>query len=351
MSRYLDENGLLYFWNKIKAALGGKVDKEQGKGLSTNDYTTAEKNKLAGIAAGANKYTHPEYTARSSGLYKVTVDNTGHVSNASAVSKSDITGLGIPGQDTTYGVFQGATTSPAGAGTTGLVPAPGVGQVAYVLSGEGKWKDLGLEWTNGKLQLKIGNEAVPCVISAADTENNGLMAAVDKRKLDSVEEGAEENQNAFTTIQIGDTTTKTAATGKESTLQLYTQANSGLDIAVTGDGMLTFGLSAATTSKQGAMSAADKTKLNALPTNNTLEATYAKKTDIASVYKYKGSVAAASNLPTTGQTKGDVYNIEAASSYGPAGTNVAWDGDKWDSLGGIFEIQALTNAQIDAICV
>lgn len=36
-----------------------KVDKVTGKGLSTNDYTTAEKNKLAGIAAGATNYVHP----------------------------------------------------------------------------------------------------------------------------------------------------------------------------------------------------------------------------------------------------------------------------------------------------
>lgn len=35
--------------------ISGKVDKVEGKGLSTNDYTTAEKNKLGGIAAGANK--------------------------------------------------------------------------------------------------------------------------------------------------------------------------------------------------------------------------------------------------------------------------------------------------------
>ena len=39
----------------LKEMLGNKVDKVSGKGLSTNDYTTAEKNKLAGIAAGANK--------------------------------------------------------------------------------------------------------------------------------------------------------------------------------------------------------------------------------------------------------------------------------------------------------
>lgn len=45
-------------------------------------------------------YTHPSYTAKSSGLYKVTVDSTGHVKATSAVTKSDITALGIPGQDT-----------------------------------------------------------------------------------------------------------------------------------------------------------------------------------------------------------------------------------------------------------
>ena len=39
----------------VTSGLTGKVDKVSGKGLSTNDYTTAEKNKLAGIEAQANK--------------------------------------------------------------------------------------------------------------------------------------------------------------------------------------------------------------------------------------------------------------------------------------------------------
>lgn len=54
MAKYLDDNGLLYLWSKIKDAF---VKKETGKALSTNDYTTAEKEKLAGIEAGANKTT------------------------------------------------------------------------------------------------------------------------------------------------------------------------------------------------------------------------------------------------------------------------------------------------------
>ena len=57
MAAYLDENGLLYFWTKLKALFAGKVDTEAGKGLSTEDYTTTEKTKLAGIATGANKTT------------------------------------------------------------------------------------------------------------------------------------------------------------------------------------------------------------------------------------------------------------------------------------------------------
>ena len=43
----------------LETALAGKVNTESGKGLSANDYTTAEKQKLAGIAAGANNYVHP----------------------------------------------------------------------------------------------------------------------------------------------------------------------------------------------------------------------------------------------------------------------------------------------------
>lgn len=59
-------------------------------------------------------YTHPSYTARSSGLYKVTVDATGHVSGATAVSKADITALGIPGTDTnTWRGVQNNLTSTA----------------------------------------------------------------------------------------------------------------------------------------------------------------------------------------------------------------------------------------------
>lgn len=163
---FLDLDGLSHLVQWFKGQLSGKVDKVEGKQLSSNDYTTAEKNKLEGlsnyshpttsgnkhipaggaagkilgwasdgtaqwvddknttyndvtqsahglmtaadktkldgIAAGANKYIHPSYTAAAAGLYKVTVDASGHVSATTAVAKSDITALGIPSTNTTY---------------------------------------------------------------------------------------------------------------------------------------------------------------------------------------------------------------------------------------------------------
>lgn len=198
MAKYLDENGLLYLWGKIKALF---VAKEDGKGLSTNDYTSAEKEKLAGIAKGANNYTHPGYTPRTAGFYKVTVDATGHISAVDAVTKSDITGLGIPGQDTTY--------------------------------------------------------------SPATASANGLMSSSDKAKLD------------------------------------------------------------------GFSNASD----------------YALKSDLSTVYKYKGSVAAFDDLPSSGNAVGDVWDVKSD------GMNYAWTGSAWDALGTSFEVMAITNAEIDAILV
>ena len=97
-----------------KALNDTKVDKVTGKGLSANDYTTVEKNKLATIAEGANKYVHPTYTVQSSGLYKITVDSTGHISSVVPVSKDDIVALGIPAQDTVYKLPQASATEIGG---------------------------------------------------------------------------------------------------------------------------------------------------------------------------------------------------------------------------------------------
>ena len=65
-----------------------------------------------------NNYTHPSYTARTSSLYKITVDNTGHVSDVASVQKSDITDLGIPGAATDVKIDNTSIVSNGIAGIT-----------------------------------------------------------------------------------------------------------------------------------------------------------------------------------------------------------------------------------------
>lgn len=138
---------------------------------ATAGSTTNGKIKING--SDVTVYTHPAYAAKTSGLYKITVDATGHVSAAAAVEKADITALGIPGSGYTHpthtshaaGIYKitvdslghvsAATTvakgdltgiignfgaaSASAAGSTGLVPAPAKGDQSKFLRADGKW--------------------------------------------------------------------------------------------------------------------------------------------------------------------------------------------------------------------
>lgn len=92
-----------------------------------------------------------------------------------------------------------------------------------------------------------------------------------------------------------------------------------------------------TTTMQQAMVA-----LNGKADASVLE-NYALKSDITNMYKYKGSVATVSALPSSDNTTGDVYNVEAS------GMNYAWNGTAWDALGEIFTITSISNSEIDTI--
>lgn len=124
---WLDRAGAVHLWKTIEAMLGTKVDKIEGFGLSSNDYTTEEKKKLAslsdpnvattennglmssadkakldGIEAGANNYTHPVYEAKQAGLYRVSVDNTGHVATADKMTSEELAAEGVSPADHTH---------------------------------------------------------------------------------------------------------------------------------------------------------------------------------------------------------------------------------------------------------
>lgn len=89
---------------------------------------------------GNTAYQHAvaKGSAFAQGMYKITTNSAGHVTAAQVITKSDITALGIPAQDTnTWIAMKGASASAAGG--AGYVPAPTTGQQNLFLRGDGTW--------------------------------------------------------------------------------------------------------------------------------------------------------------------------------------------------------------------
>lgn len=105
-----------------------KVDKVEGKGLSTNDYTTPEKNKLAAIEAKANKYVLPAATASALGGVKIGSNITLADGGTISITKANVTSaLGVD-PTTTYVKKAGDTMTGTltSASTTGSIVFKGV---------------------------------------------------------------------------------------------------------------------------------------------------------------------------------------------------------------------------------
>lgn len=302
--KFLSYDGLLYFCQKIKALLAGKVDKVDGKGLSTNDYTTAEKTKLAGLM----NYIHP------------TTSGNKHIPAGGSANQilgwsADGTAKWVNEKDTTYSVMSGATVDADG--KSGLVPSP--------TKGAQRWLDSTGAWTTPP----------NTTYGAASTTSAGLMSAADKKKLDGIAAGANKYVHpSYTAHDSGLYKITVDATGHVSAVTAVAKG----DITALGIPSTNTTYNDATQGAHGLMSTADKKKLDAFGAAST----YALKSDITAMYRYKGSVASYDKLPTSGQTIGDVYDVGN-------GMNYAWNGEKWDGLGQVFTIDAIQNTEIDTI--
>lgn len=178
----------------VNSALGNKVDKVTGKGLSTNDYTTDEKTKLAGIAAGANKYTHP----------------TSHPA-------SMITGLA---DVATTGSYNDLSNKPTTMTPTAHTHAQSdVTGLATALSGKANTGH-----THG----------------AASTTANGFMSKEDKTKLNGIATGANKTTvdtalSASSTNPVQNKVINTALAGKASTSHNHNSAYIAKSLQMTAD--------------------------------------------------------------------------------------------------------------------
>lgn len=105
---------------KNASTLTGIADVDYMVITDTSDSSLTKRVKMSDFKSGLktyfdtiyNTYQHPTHTAYASGLYKITVDSLGHVTAATAVAKSDITALGIPGD--TYTLPTASTSTLGG---------------------------------------------------------------------------------------------------------------------------------------------------------------------------------------------------------------------------------------------
>lgn len=111
----------------ISAALSGKVDKVTGKGLSTNDYTTSEKNKLAGIAENAQVNVIEAVKVDNTAL-KIT-DKTVNIDLSGKVDK--VTGKGLSANDYTTAEKEKLAGIAAGAQVNTVTGIKGSSETSY----------------------------------------------------------------------------------------------------------------------------------------------------------------------------------------------------------------------------
>lgn len=210
------------------AAIAGKVDKVEGKGLSTEDYTTAEKTKLAGIEAGANNYTLPAATTSALGGVKVgsnlAVDANGVISGDYSAATTSANGL-MSSTDKAKldGIAEGATAVTVDSAISSTSTNPVENQAIYTA-------------LSGKVDTETGKG-----LSSNDYTDT------EKTKLAGIEAGANNySLPAATTSALGG-------------------VKVGSNLAVDANGVLSGNYSNASSSAAGLMSAADKTALDAKP--------------------------------------------------------------------------------------
>ena len=222
-----------YHSNLTTDILNKKVDVVIGKQLSTNDYTTAEKEKLAGITPGAQINVKPDWNAETGSAAEIL--NKPEAMKANGGNADTVNGhtvlADVPENakftDTTYEVFKGASATQKG--TWGLVPMPIQGSENSYLRGDGTWaeiekvtigeagENLGVVKTGGNVTIAGGiitvndnghahtianvtglQDALDGKANVGDIPNignataakDGLMSSADFTKLQNIEEGA-----------------------------------------------------------------------------------------------------------------------------------------------------------------
>ena len=215
---FLSENGLLYFWSQLKSLLGGKVDKETGKGLSTNDYSNTEKEKLNNIASGAQVNT----------IESIKVNGTTQAIDSKVVDISVPTALSDLTNDADYVTDASYVHTDNNYTTAEKTKLSGVETGAEVNT----INSIKVNGTAQTVTNKAVNIAVPTATSDLTNDSNFITDAsyvhtdnnyttAEKTKLSNVESGAE--VNIIETVSVNGT--QQTVTNKGVNISVPTNTN------------------------------------------------------------------------------------------------------------------------------
>ena len=330
LTKLIDINLLAYFKSKLDLLFASKVDKVDGKGLSSNDYTSTEKTKLAGVASGAQVNV-------LEGIQKngQTVTVTNKIANIEVPTKlSDLTNDGNFVSDASYVHTDNNYTDTEKTKLSGVADGAQVNRIETIK----------VNGTAQTITSKAVDISVPTKTSDI-TNDSGYITTAD------IPEGAA----ASTTTPKMD---GTATTGTELAFargdHVHPKDSTKADLA-----------SPTFTGTPAAPTAAAGTNTTQIATTAFVTTAVSGKANSADVYTktevdnlvtgalhYKGTKATVADLPASGNKTGDMWHVTAD------GGEYAWNGTAWESMGSEIDLSGYvedsdlglaTTEEIDAL--
>lgn len=236
------------------ALLDNKVDKEAGKGLSTNDYTTDEKTKLAGL--------ENETAATIKTKYESNPD-TNAFTDAEKAKLAGLEGPNWKGEFTSLAALEAAY--PVGEPGWNADVDSGVGQpvVRYI------WDSTDNAWTP---QTGTSTEETAESIKFKYEFNPDTNAFTDaeKAKLAGIDNNAEENQFAYSTVQIGSQAGAPAIMADAKQAKFILDTDTSMEIVTSGSDKLVFSNKDANFEQRGVLMTMSNLDINSMTINELL---------------------------------------------------------------------------------
>ena len=290
-----------------------KADVNIIESITVNGNAVSVTNKTAAIKV--KEYTHPKFTKHDKGLYKITVNNEGHVSDATSVTKADITSLGIPAQDTVY-------THPS-----------------YTSHSEGLYKITVNE---------LGHVSGVGAVAKADITALGIPAKDTTYSAGSGLSLSGTTINHASSITAGTAGSSSSTSGTNTiSIPYVTYNNTG---HVTAAGTHTHTINEATTSASGLMSSTDKTKMNRLESYTTATTVASLNVNYQTIY-----VTLSANASLSASGTGSAYNGRSITAYVYTASSVTiaipTSGDYVSMCGSSFTTTAGGWVEFSLVCV